>query len=58
MKQIRKLHLKVAQGSVKSRQASSRLKFEPAACLFATVGKRPKLERGTARNRYEVTKGG
>jgi len=24
--------------------------------LFATVGKRPKLERGTARNRYEVAK--
>lgn len=57
-KQIRKLHLKVAEGSVKSRQASPRLKFEPAACLFVTVGEGPKLERGAARNRYEVAKGG
>jgi len=29
----------------------------PAACLFATAGKRSKLERGTARNRYGSREG-
>lgn len=51
-KRIQKLHLKVAEGSVKSRQTHSRLKFDlQLVCLRQYREKTEVIERGTARNR-------